>query len=733
MKKDALKKAKADLTSKRVLVTAELYNYIDNIQKQAVVMANDISIKEATTEFEEAFSSYVGTTENKSSLVHYYNSEFKPTYDGQNTKTVSVQKLYDSLSPTTVALQSKFISLNPYPLGEKDKLLSIEDGSDYDSVHQRYHSTFRKFLQEFGYYDVFIVDPENGHIVYSVFKELDYATSLKSGPYRNSGIAEAFNKALTLPEGKTYLTDFSAYLPSYHNAASFVSTPIYQEGKLIGVLIFQMPIDRLNALMTQKGNWLESGFGDSGETYLVGQDKTLRSESRFYVEDKSSYLELINKIGMQEAPLIDSKNTTISIQPVQTIGVNQALAGKSGFKIFNDYRNVPVLSSYAPIEIGEQRWAILSEIDEQEAFQAINDLTNYIWGIAVTIIIVTALLTFLAALKLSNSLTKPLNMLTRRFSELSRGEADLTVRLMPTSTPEINKIVAEFNIFMEEISNVFSSVKDSVSRIASSGTELSVTAEQTNITLKDQQDSISQVHDSIGQFNESVIEITQQTESAFSEANDAKGKAEENAERATLATGNIKKLVEEVNKSSQTIKQLQGSVQSIGEVLGVINAIAEQTNLLALNAAIEAARAGDQGRGFAVVADEVRNLASRTQESTVTIQNQINHLTEAAEMSFESMERASISAEDGINLVKGVNESLHDLKETILNLSNMNSEISTATKMQGHTIGFITENITLLNQRAFEITDSSTNIAGVANDLSSVAEHLKSETNRYQV
>lgn len=733
MKKDALTKAQFDLTAKRTLITSELANYLETIEKQAVVMASGVSIKEATQEFVQAFFKYDESNYNLASLDAYYTGQFKPTYDQQNSTPINTSNLYRSLPSISKAMQSQFISLNPNPLGEKDNLNSINDNSEYDLTHKRYHSSVRTFLKEFGYYDVFIVEPTQGYIVYSVFKELDFATSLKFGPYKNTGIAEAFNEGLNLNKGETYLTDFEAYLPSYNNAASFISTPIYEGNKLLGVLIFQMPIDRLNNLMTQKEKWAESGFGESGEIYLVGQDKTLRNESRFFVEDKEGYLSLIKRVGMTQTDQITNKDTTIAIQPVETEGVRDALSGSVGFAIFNDYREVPVLSSYGPIEFGNNRWAIMSEIDEEEAFKAVNTLSNYIWGTALTIITVIAIVAAFIALQLSNSLVKPLTILASRFESLSQGEADLTVRLDKSNTPEINKIVLGFNAFIGQISEAFSSVQEAVSRIASSGTELGVTTEQTNVTLNEQENSIKQVHESIEQFSVSVSEINNQTQTALTDANEAKDKTEENAERATLAADNIKQLVTEVNKSSKTIKQLQDSVKGIGDVLGVINAIAEQTNLLALNAAIEAARAGEQGRGFAVVADEVRSLASRTQESTVTIQTQITQLTDITQQSFESMERASISAEGGIHLVDDVNETLHELKETIVKLSSMSSEISSAAQMQGYSIENITESMTELNNRAKEITEASANITGVASELSSVAEELKEETKRYKV
>jgi methyl-accepting chemotaxis protein len=83
-----------------------------------------------------------------------------------------------------------------------------------------------KFLSEFGFYDIFIVDPDNGKIVYSVFKELDFATSLKTGPYANTGIGDAFKQALGASNvDQTFITDFADYLPSYNDPASFISSP----------------------------------------------------------------------------------------------------------------------------------------------------------------------------------------------------------------------------------------------------------------------------------------------------------------------------------------------------------------------------------------------------------------------------------------------------------------------------------------------------------------------------
>lgn len=733
MKGEALLQNQRDLTAKKQLVRSSIEDYFDKIKSQIVTMAHDVSIREAARDFAQAFQLRPVDLSTQSGLSGYYSNEFQQVYSEQNKDNINALDLYNPLGDITRSMQAAFISDNPHPLGEKDALIALNDGSDYDRLHQRYHPTIRKLLQEFGYYDIFIVEPDNGYIVYSVFKELDYATSLKNGPYRNSGIAEAFNKGLSLQQGEVYLSDFAAYLPSYNNPASFISSPIYEAGELIGVLIYQMPIERINNIMTQSGKWREAGFGASGEIYLVGQDNTLRNESRFFVEDKSNYLQVIKSVGIQAHSLIEQKDTTIALQPVNTSGVKQALAGNDDFAIFDDYRKVPVLSAYGPVNVLNQRWAIMSEIDEAEAFEAIDGVIGQIISITITIMVVGTAAVFAVAMLFSKQLIAPLETLAERFQDLSQGEADLTLRVESANVPEIDAISHSFNTFVEQLQLIVGKMKDAVLTTASSATELSVTTEQTLSSMQQQRSEVSEVKESMSQFKTSVEEITSQTQASFDVTHKARQSAEENADRADIATGNIRQLVNEVTTSAATIEQLQNSVKDIGDVLGVITSIADQTNLLALNAAIEAARAGDQGRGFAVVADEVRQLAQRTQESTITIQEQIEGLTKSARESVDSMERASVSAEGGIHLVEMVKETLGDLKEVVLELADMNESISNSSQMQLHSIEFINENVANLEVRSAEVTESTYSITQVSNQLSQVAEEVKADVERFKV
>ena len=173
----------------------------------------------------------------------------------------------------TAALQRAYIEENPHPTGEKEKLDAAPSGSSYDAAHAKNHPWFRTFLRERDYYDIFLFDLD-GNLVYSVFKELDYATNLVSDPWKDSDLGNAFragrdsNTAASL-----HFFDFKPYAPSHDAPANFISTPLFDgAGQKVGVLVFQMPIARINAVMTNS-----AGLGTIGETFIVGSDSLMRA------------------------------------------------------------------------------------------------------------------------------------------------------------------------------------------------------------------------------------------------------------------------------------------------------------------------------------------------------------------------------------------------------------------------------------------------------------------------
>jgi methyl-accepting chemotaxis protein len=295
----------------------------------------------------------------------------------------------------TQTLQRLYIDDNPNPTGQKENLDMAPDGSTYSQVHGSYHPWFRQFLRERDYYDIFLFDLE-GNLVYTVFKELDYATNLNNGEWKDSDLGNAFRAARDNPQtGSLQFFDFKPYAPSHGAAASFISTPIHgPDGSLAGVLVFQMPINRINAVMQ-----ISAGMGESGETYIVGADKLMRSDSRF------------------------SEESTILKTEVDGETVRLALAGKTGAQMVDDYRGISVLSGYGPIKFQGVTWAILAEIDTDEALAAVSDMRNQsliIGGIVLAI--VTMIGIFLA-----RGIAHPLTKMNEAMRELAEGNKEIEI------------------------------------------------------------------------------------------------------------------------------------------------------------------------------------------------------------------------------------------------------------------------------------------------------------------
>ncbi|ODN41922.1 HAMP domain-containing protein [Piscirickettsia litoralis] len=449
--------AKSQLISIREVKKSQIENYFKMVSNIVISSANNIAFAQAAQEFIQSYNLFdqqEALPENyKNQVKSYYHQLFIKEYELQNAgKRPDVKAMLKGLTDTTYALQYAYIANNANPLGEKDKLNQATGAASYNVVHDKYHPTIRTLLQQFGFYDIFIADIDTGNIVYSVYKELDYATSLKNGPYANSGIGQAFKMAVSGVRNKTYLTDFKDYLPSYNGKASFIATPLFVDGKPIAILIAQMPIDKINNIMTYNEKWSKAGLGSSGETYLVGSDYKMRSISRFLVEDEPGYLNLMKSLNVPQATLalMKAKATSIGLQTVKTAGTEKALSGKTGFSIFDDYRGVPVLSAYTPVNIGSGiQWALMSEIDESEAFAPAYSLKkSLLLYTIITVIIILLIMTLIGYLA-ANYFSKQILALRNIAKSIASGNLDNQIDV--SSIDELGDLQQSLKDMQEEI------------------------------------------------------------------------------------------------------------------------------------------------------------------------------------------------------------------------------------------------------------------------------------------
>jgi methyl-accepting chemotaxis protein len=350
------------LTAVREIKRQAIQRYFQTIRDQIVTFSEDETVVRAMRECRDSFGAFrsenqlepANIEQMRTKLATYYTDEFSKEYRGINAgRDPQAMRFLQRLDDDSIALQYHYIRANTHPLGSKHELDTPGDASTYSKVHARVHPIIRSYLEKFGYYDIFLVDLESGDIVYSVFKELDYSTSLIDGPYSQSNFGECFRRAkASAGKDSVVLVDYAQYTPSYEAPASFVASPVYDGEEMIGVAMFQMPIARLNEIMTER-----AGLGQTGQTYLVGPDHLMRSDSPLEDAEKGKVYRSV-----------DASFRHPETGKVETEPVKRALAGRTGTDVVLDYKNSRVLSTYCPVELGDFEWALVAEIDINEAF-----------------------------------------------------------------------------------------------------------------------------------------------------------------------------------------------------------------------------------------------------------------------------------------------------------------------------------------------------------------------------
>jgi methyl-accepting chemotaxis protein len=627
--------------------------------------------------------------EYRTALKTYYTGDFTNEYKSQNNgKNPNAVNFLNQLDEDSIALQYYYIKANHNELGEKHKLdFAAKDESNYSNLHAKYHPVIRSYLEKFGYYDIFIVDPESGDIVYSVFKELDFSTSLKDGPYANTNFGRVFNEANNSNDPNfAKLVDFEPYAPSYEGAASFIASPIFDGSEKVGVLIFQMPIDNINAVMTSDQDWKNVGLGESGETYIVGSDLAMRSQSRFLIEDKEGYYEMMKGLGNSQGlfDTIMAKESTILLQKVETRGTRAAVSGNTNVETFPDYRNVQVLSAYAPLAIEGVNWVIMSEIDEEEALRSVTVLGTRLFKIAGVMV------------------------------ALIVGLGYLVIRVTGKVTDVIKKMVGSLTETSTQIASASEQISSSSQSLAEGSSEQATSLEETSASM------------------EEMSSVTKQNAQNAEEAAKLVDMCSASAENGNMA-------VKEMNNS---MEEITASSKKIAEITKVIDGIAFQTNLLALNAAVEAARAGEHGKGFAVVAEEVRNLAQRSaaaaKDTTALIDDCVAKADGGAKLAGkcgEALQDIVKNVKKATELTKEINNASIEQSEGIGQVNNAVQQMDQITQQNAanaEETASASEEMTAQSHSLMEQIETLSSLVGGKGDGVSQAKDDSSKINKSQ-
>ncbi|ANS86386.1 Methyl-accepting chemotaxis serine transducer [Vibrio scophthalmi] len=415
------------------------------------------------------------------------------------------------------------------------------------------------------------------------------------------------------------------------------------------------------------------------------------------------------------------------------------MAFKPWERVITDIRLVPKMALLMVFStlliVGKQLWdantfydSLLMVTDSadvaREHYEAY--LVQVVWQTMLLIGVFVVILLFAARVMLRQT-----HYLNEAIKKMASGDL---------SSPILLQCKDEYGDVARELEKTRSQLQELIKVQLSSSQELAGLTEVMTLSMSETKESAQEEFEEIDQLATAMSEMTSTVQTVADHAQSASSLTESASTQA--ATGQrfvqdtvskISELSQDISASAQAVNEVEESVDAIGSVVGTIQGISEQTNLLALNAAIEAARAGEAGRGFAVVADEVRNLAQRTQQATIEIQEMISQLQSSASSAVGLMEKSVVEAAEGVELVTNAGTELDGIVLQVNQINDMNFQIATAAGQQSSVAEEMNQNLT--NVR--ELVEASVTVVGELLETSEImqknAEELDKKISAFRV
>jgi methyl-accepting chemotaxis protein len=311
-------------------------------------------------------------------------------------------------------------------------------GRPFDTVKTGFAERVSEFSAVFGWADVLVV-LNDGTVAFSTDRLIPVATRLHDGSWRGSVVEDVIIRASSGPVTDVHSSDYSQYHPSGDPSSFFSSAVADADGQRLGACVIRVSASSINAVVAD-----ETGLGKTGETYLVGPDLRMRSNSRF------------------------ASASTILTQETRTDAPRRALAGESGTAMYIDYRGAPVVAAFRPLQIPGIHWGIVAKMDVAEVLAPARALTL---RIVVLFSAATVGAAVLLVILLRRVVLAPIDALSAGAKRVGAGDYARTVTV--NANDELGQLAATMNSMMHAVGDNVASLAEARAIIQQRYEELS--------------------------------------------------------------------------------------------------------------------------------------------------------------------------------------------------------------------------------------------------------------------
>lgn len=629
-------------------------NYFKTVSSEVITLAGTQVILQAMFYLPAQVSAYQNLADNSGNIDRLKTNLATKYKTLSFAKQTDYQAYANQLDDIALMMQTDYLVNNPYPETERWKLNKGQSKSAYHAIHASMEPVIHKFIVNSKFNDLYLIDQKTDRVLYSVNKGSDFGVNLTQGPLSNSGLNKVYQKAKNLKANQTAFTDFSRYEPAGNSPQAFMAAPVVFNDKTIGILVVQLGVEELNSIMTD-----HSGMGASGDTFIVGSDYLMRSDSA-----KTKTHSVLNsfakpKMGTAKYP-----------------AVQKALEGKTAVEIMPSFNGTEVMTAYTPIDAMGTKWALIAELNKTDALAT----SSALFETALIAILIAIIVIVLVAFVIAKGISRPIQKLVNTISQIE-SSSDFTLRHEVIGEDEISHAGHAINNLMENLDHSFSEIQDVMQTISK--------GEFSNRVSAPLQGDLEKLKDSVNASANSV----ENTMNALSKVMTGIANGDFSVRLDNSVKGDLKNLVDNsLSQMDQAIKTISEAMEYAakgvfshrvtGELKGdmvklkhSVNASLEEIQK-AIDAITESAKAMAQGNLTQTVKGQHEGELNELQEA---LNSSISHLGEMV----QSVRIASTTVSGGANQISSGSTDLNDrtqeqaaaIEETAASMEQMTASV----------------------------------------------------------